>query len=242
MVYENFEKSIVYPFLSNDSKLMVCSYNYFHRTRLVLKLCVELLNPSKDRFLGAYSINKLNCPNKILWIYSEPYVYYNYKTLDDLIKNMDFNDKIEITNNLIMLRIDTLSTASEHICESYWIEYVHEFIKRNGIDLVVLDSLSSLIQNKISSPNYLNDLFYCIDKYIRLSNLPLIYTHEAPLNGKLKKFWRGSKDIYDYATDALYIYPYRYAYQLKVMKNRFGVENKNYIFDYYESMMFNVVL
>ena len=50
-------KSLIYPFLSENGKLLVTSVSNILKTQFVLQLCIDLLNKEQKKFLEVFQIN-----------------------------------------------------------------------------------------------------------------------------------------------------------------------------------------
>lgn len=61
-------KTLIYPFFSNNGKLLVISVSNILKTQFVLQLCIDLLNKEQDKFLEEFHINSDLRPQNILFV------------------------------------------------------------------------------------------------------------------------------------------------------------------------------
>ena len=182
-------KSLIYPFLSNNGKLLVTSVSNILKTQFVLQLCIDLLNKEQKKFLEEFQINSDLRPQNILFV-------------NDNFTALSLSDKInrillglnEIAKESILSHLFILNTKDQNATEVF--KLIDESVKENNIDLVVIDGLKNTSSKTIDMN---------VDILAVEYKIPFIITKLVENDANYVNWMYRQKEFDKYATDVLFI-------------------------------------
>ena len=182
-------KSLIYPFLSNNGKLLVTSVSNILKTQFVLQLCIDLLNKEQKKFLEEFQINSDLRPQNILFV-------------NDNFTALSLSDKInrillglnEIAKESILSHLFILNTKDQNATEVF--KLIDESVKENNIDLVVIDGLKNTSSKTIDMN---------VDILAVEYKIPFIITKLVENDANYVNWMYRQKEFDKYATDILFI-------------------------------------
>ena len=182
-------KSLIYPFLSNNGKLLVTSVSNILKTQFVLQLCIDLLNKEQKKFLEEFQINSDLRPQNILFV-------------NDNFTALSLSDKInrillglnEIAKESILSHLFILNTKDQNATEVF--KLIDESVKENNIDLVVIDGLKNTSSKTIDMN---------VDILAVEYKIPFIITKLVENDANYVNWMYRQKEFDKYATNVLFI-------------------------------------
>ena len=182
-------KSLIYPFLSNNGKLLVTSVSNILKTQFVLQLCIDLLNKEQEKFLEVFQINSDLRPQNILFVNDN----FTALSLSDKI-NRIFLGLNEIAKESILSHLFILNTKDQNATEVF--KLIDESVKENNIDLVVIDGLKNTSSKTIDMN---------VDVLAVEYKIPFIITKLVENDANYVNWMYRQNEFDKYATDILFI-------------------------------------
>ena len=182
-------KSLIYPFLSNNGKLLVTSVSNILKTQFVLQLCIDLLNKEQEKFLEEFQINSYLRPQNILFVNDN----FTALSLSDKINRilLGLHDDVK---EKILSHLFILNTKDQNATEVF--KLIDESVKENNIDLVVIDGLKNTSSKTIDMN---------VDVLAVEYKIPFIITKLVENDANYVNWMYRQKEFDKYATDILFI-------------------------------------
>ena len=149
---------IIRDLICNNNNLIVSESDEF-RTRFILQMVIDMMNPNCNSFLEKFNIDKRQGRYSILYINTDNAIKDIASILRDLIYGLDNQLVIEILNNIHF--IDCYDRFCQNLSESNFYNLVQGVIENENPDLIVIDSfygLSKYYKNQASYIEAMNAL------------------------------------------------------------------------------------
>ena len=182
-------KTLIYPFLSNNGKLLVTSVSNILKTQFVLQLCIDLLNKEQDKFLEEFYINSDLRPQNILFVNDN----FTALSLSDKINRILLGLHDDVKEN-ILSHLFILNTKDQNATEVF--KLIDESVKENNIDLVVIDGLKNTSSKTIDMN---------VDVLAVEYKIPFIITKLVENDANYVNWMYRQNEFDKYATDILFI-------------------------------------
>lgn len=182
-------KSLIYPFLSENGKLLVTSVSNILKKQFTLQLCIDLLNKEQEKFLEEFQINSDLRPQNILFVNDN----FTALSLSDKINRILLGLHDDVKEN-ILSHLFILNTKDQNATEVF--KLIDESVKQNNIDLVVIDGL----KNSDSKTIDMN-----VDVLAVEYKIPFIITKLVENDANYMNWMYSKKEYESYATDILFI-------------------------------------
>ena len=182
-------KTLIYPFLSNNGKLLVTSVSNILKTQFILQLCIDLLNKEQDRFTEEFHINSDLRPQNILFVNDN----FTALSLSDKINRILLGLHDDVKEN-ILSHLFILNTKDQNATEVF--KLIDESVKENNIDLVVIDGLKNTSSKTIDMN---------VDVLAVEYKIPFIITKLVENDANYVNWMYRQNEFDKYATDILFI-------------------------------------
>ena len=182
-------KNVVYPFLSNNSKLLVTSVSNILKTQFSLQLCIDLLNKEQDKFMEMFRINSDVRPKNILFVNDN----FSALSLSGKINHILLGLS-DIAKENIISHLFIINTKDENASDIF--KLIDDSIKENNIDLVVIDGLKNTDSRKID----LN-----VEVLAAEYKIPFIITKLVENDANYVNWMYRQPESEKYATDIIFI-------------------------------------
>ena len=182
-------KSLIYPFLSENGKLLVTSVSNILKTQFTLQLCIDLLNKEQYRFLEEFHINSDLRSQNILFVNDN----FTALSLSDRINRFLLGLHDDVKEN-ILSHLFILNTKDQNATEVF--KLIDESVKENNIDLVVIDGLKNTSSKTIDMN---------VDILAVEYKIPFIITKLVENDANYVNWMYRQKEFDKYATNVLFI-------------------------------------
>lgn len=182
-------ESLIYPFLSNNTKLLVTSVSNILKTQFTLQLCIDLLNKEQNKFLEDFWIDSDLRPQNILFVNNNFTALSLSGKINRILLGLNEVVKENILSNLFIL-----NTKDQNGTEVF--KLIDESVKENNIDLVVIDGLKNTDSKTID----IN-----VDALAIEYKISFIITKLVENDANYVNWIYRQKEFDNYATDILFI-------------------------------------